>query len=145
MDPIELAGFYFKHGYNCAQSVLLAYAETYGLTTGQAAQIAAAFGGGMGRLGRTCGAVSGGLVVLGLARGTVLPEDRAAKDQTYAVARRFQAAFRERFGALDCSDLVGADISTPEGYAQARQDGRFAGCSTFVQGAAALLASVGER
>ncbi len=142
MDHSELAGAFFKQGYNCSQSVLLAFAETYGLSLEQAAQVAAGFGGGMGRLGHTCGAVSGGLMALGLARGIVIPGDKAAKEETYALARRFQARFAERFGALDCKDLLGVDISTPEGQAQARTEGRYTGCAVFVQGAAAILSEM---
>jgi len=142
MDHMERAGAFFKQGYNCSQSVLLAFAETYGLSLEQAAQVAAGFGGGMGRLGRTCGAVSGGLMAIGLARGIVWPADRDAKEQSYALARRFQALFAERYGALDCNDLLGVDISTPEGHARAQQEGRFTGCSVFVQGAAEILAEI---
>lgn len=142
MDHSEQAGAFFQQGYNCAQAVLLAFAETYGLSPEQAAQTAAGFGGGMGRLGRTCGAVSGGLMVIGLAQGITAPGDRAAKEAVYALARQFQARFAGRFGSLDCKDLLGADISTPEGYAQARAEGRFALCTVFVQGAAAILTEI---
>lgn len=142
MDYSGQAGAFFKQGYNCAQSVLMAFAETYGLPPEQAAQVAAGFGGGMGGLGRTCGAVSGGLMALGLARGFVIPGDKIAKDETYALARRFQARFTERFGVLDCKILLGADISTPEGLAQARAEGRFAGCTVIVEGATDILAEI---
>ena len=65
----ELARSYFLEGYNCSQSVLLAFHEELGLDKETAARMASPFGGGMGRLREVCGTVSGMLLVLGLLRG----------------------------------------------------------------------------
>ena len=62
----EKAVEYFKEGYNCAQSVYMAYADIFGLDTELAAKIIAPLGGGMGRLREVCGAVSGMFLVAGL-------------------------------------------------------------------------------
>ena len=46
----EKAANNFRDGYNCAQSVLLAFANQVGLKEDEALKLASSFGGGMGRL-----------------------------------------------------------------------------------------------
>ena len=128
-----------KH-YNCAQAVLVTYAEELGLARDQALKVATGFGGGMGRMGGTCGAVTGAYLVLGLKYGMVDPADQAAKNQTYAAVQAFARQFTARFGALDCRVLLGADLSTPEGFARARDQQLFTQrCALFLEAAASLL------
>lgn len=81
--------------YNCCQSVLLPFAQELGISEEQAMAIGAHFGSGM-RHGGTCGALSGGMMVLGLAG---YPEQEAA-----ALIRQM----RERHGATDCATLLKA-------------------------------------
>ena len=69
MDHGEKAVKLFESGYNCAQAVAAAFADVTGLEEKQAARMASAFGGGMGRLREVCGAVTGAAVVLGLRHG----------------------------------------------------------------------------
>lgn len=142
MNPVDRASLFFQQGYSCSQAVLLAFAQTCGIPLEMAARISAGFGGGMGRMARTCGAVSGGTMVLGLRQGTSNPSDKVAKERAYQLTRAFQEEFKNRCGALDCADLLGADISTPEGLAQARAEGCFANCSKFVEESARLVAGM---
>jgi C_GCAxxG_C_C family probable redox protein len=139
MDPIDLATTYHQQGFSCSQSIVLAFAGQFGLERDMAARISAAFGGGMGRAGRTCGAVTGALMVIGLYQGAVSPGNKTSKDQTYTLARQFQQEFQARSGALDCSALLGIDISSPEGYMQARQENRFSPCYGYIEEAARIL------
>ncbi len=60
---------FFEQGYNCAQSVALAFCDETGLAPETAAKLASSFGAGMGRLREVCGAVSGALLVLGAVKG----------------------------------------------------------------------------
>ena len=60
---------YFLEGYNCSQSVFLAFHEELGLDKEMAARLASSFGGGMGRLREVCGAVSGMFLAAGLLQG----------------------------------------------------------------------------
>ena len=55
----------FADGCNCAQSVLMAYADVLGLTQEQAAMVSVGFGGGMGRLRLHCGAFSAAVMLAG--------------------------------------------------------------------------------
>ena len=79
--------------YNCAQATLIPFAEEQGLDHQTMYRLAAQFGSGM-RRGSVCGAVTGGLMALGL---------RGADSHT---AAEFQRLFKERTGALDCAQLL---------------------------------------
>ena len=87
------AGALFDRGYNCAQSVACAFADLTGLPEENLAKMASSFGGGIGRLRETCGAVSGMALVLGMLAGYSDPGDSAAKSAHYA---RVQRAVRGR-------------------------------------------------
>lgn len=110
----------FREGYNCSQATFSAFAETLGLPLDVALQLAAPFGGGIGRQGEVCGAASGALMSIGLRYGSALP-DKAAKERTYALAAEFLRRFEAANGAVRCCDLIGFDTSTPEGQAAARE------------------------
>lgn len=94
MSYAELAKQNFLAGYNCSQSVLLAFESVTGLDAERAARLAAPFGGGMGRMREVCGAVSGALMVLGLVLGYSDPKDTEGKSRHYALVREFAARFK---------------------------------------------------
>ncbi len=142
MDNIERAMLYHDQGYACSQAVLLAFAEELGLDKETAVRISACFGGGMGRTGRTCGAVSGALMVAGLAQASLQADIRVSKETAYVRGRQVLETFQSNFGSLNCCDLVGEDISTPEGLARAREQKLFAGCTRYIQGAVEIVANL---
>lgn len=123
-----------REGFNCAQSVLAAFAAELGLPFDEAMRLAAPFGGGIGRQGEICGAATGALMALGLGRGSAAPGN-PAKDHMYAIAAEFVRRFQERTGALRCRDLLQADISTPAGHAEARARNAFAICPRAIAAA----------
>jgi C_GCAxxG_C_C family probable redox protein len=125
MHPNEKATQLFAEGYSCSQSLLVSRAEQFGLSAENALKVSAAFGGGLGRQGEVCGAVSGALMVIGLAHGQTDPQQKEAKEHTYQLTRRFIAEFTRRTGALHCSDLLGCQIGTPEGLQQAQEQSLF--------------------
>lgn len=91
----------------------------------------------MGRAGETCGALSGALMVLGLQYAGIRPE---YKEQIYAITRDFLAQFQQRNGTTLCRELVGYDISTPEGLHAARENNAFAKiCPLIVEDTAQAL------
>jgi C_GCAxxG_C_C family probable redox protein len=133
----------FKRGFNCAQAVLSASAPCLGLAEETALKLAAPFGGGMGRTGGACGAVSGALMALGLRFGSTSPDDKAAKERTYGIARRFIEEFRARNQGVLCRELLGCDIATPEGVAAARERQLFTTlCPKLVRSAAEILSAM---
>lgn len=105
----ERARNYFLEGYNCAQSVVLAYHEELGLEKELAARMASSFGGGMGRLREVCGAFSGMCLVVGLYRGYSEAKDREGKKEQYALIQRLADEFEKRNGSIVCRELLGLD------------------------------------
>jgi C_GCAxxG_C_C family probable redox protein len=140
LDKSETAAAKMQQGFNCSQSVFTSYSGSLGVPQDLALRIASGFGGGMGRVGTVCGAATGALMVIGLWYGAVDPEDKLAKDQTYAKVQDFLRRFQERYGALDCRDLLGYNISDPDELEKARAAGLFkTRCPALVQGAAQIL------
>ncbi len=142
--PEETARALFAQGFSCSQAVLTAFAERHGLARDAALRLGCAFGGGVGRTGGTCGAVSGALLVLGLAHGRTTIEDVPARERTYALARAFRERFREAHGSEVCRELLGVDIGTPEGHAAAQQAGLYrTRCPEFVASAVRIVDGLG--
>ena len=104
--------------YNCCQATVVPFAESLGLDRESFYKAAAQFGSGM-RRASVCGAVTGGLMALGL-----LGADNAT-------AVEFQRRFREQVGALDCADLLRA--------AKERGEERKAHCDRMVATAVELV------
>ncbi len=140
MSRADTAADLHGRGANCAQSVVCAFASEMGVDAETAMRMATGFGGGMGRLAGTCGAVTGAIMVLGLARGMRKPGDAQAKETAYGLVRDFAARFSAAHGALACRDLLGVDIGTPDGLAKARSEGLFASrCTGYIRGAVDIL------
>jgi len=132
-NPADTAAARLDQGFNCAQSVLAAFAGQLGLDESRALMLASPFGGGVSRRGEVCGAVSGALMVLGLAQGADTP---AGKESAYLLGQDFLQRFEARHGTILCRKLIDCDISTPEGLQQARSRGVFkALCPRFVRNA----------
>ena len=139
MNTTEKALKYYQEGYNCAQSVYTPFAEKQGGDRDTALKTAAGFGGGMGRLGNTCGVVSGAFMALGLKYGSTEagPEIKA---NMYAIIREFAERFLERNESLECRGLLGLDISIPEEFEKAKAEKLTAKlCPKFIQDAAEIL------
>ena len=112
MDIKELAIKYHDSGFNCAQAVLCACAEYTGLDEKTALAVSAGFGGGL-RSGEVCGAISGAVMALGLAKPFTDSSDIAAKDKIAALAKECVAEGKEKFGCVRCSELKGDKSNCP--------------------------------
>lgn len=96
----------FKEGYNCAQSVVLAYADLYPVDVEMLKMLAAPFGAGMGRLREVCGAVSGIFMILGMESPVTKPNDKTTKTATYSAVQRTALTFQDKMGSYICADLL---------------------------------------
>lgn len=110
-DHLKEAVELFKSGFNCSQSVLAAFCEEYGFPVETAFKIAAPFGGGIGGSGKTCGALTGGLMVIGLKYGPASESDLDAKNLTREKTRMLVENFNRVHRSCDCNDLLGFDRS----------------------------------
>jgi len=119
MDNKDRALSFFREGYNCAQAVALTF-------TGQdsdTAKAAAGFGGGMGRMQKTCGALTGAYILFGRRHGTAGLPSEEEKKKVYDLIRKLNMKFVERNGTDLCSDLLGEDINTPDGKSAIKSKG----------------------
>lgn len=74
-------------------------------------RVASGFGGGIGKQGEVCGALTGGVMVIGLLKGRQAAQDSDAKQATYVLAAEFVRKFQDENGALNCRDLLQLDIA----------------------------------
>jgi len=130
-----------RERYSCSQSVFSALAERWNVDPTVSLRIAAGFGGGLARSARTCGCVTGAIMAIGLAQCGISPEEnRSEREKTYEASRRLMRAFQERNGSTLCLELLGCDISTAEGLAEARQKGLFQSrCTKLVRDAVEIV------
>jgi C_GCAxxG_C_C family probable redox protein len=140
MHP-DMAEAKFMEGYNCSQSVLFSFCDELGLDADTALKLSCGFGGGMGRQGEICGAVSGGIMVLGLTFGRGVKDDRAVTDLTYSKVREFMKRFRAKHGSCHCRELLSdCDLTTPDGQAYYKDNECFnLICRPCVRNAAAII------
>ncbi len=138
----QLAKQNFEAGNNCAQSVLLAFCEETGLTRDQAALLASAFGGGMGRMREVCGAVSAMFMIEGLVNGYSDPKAKEEKVAVYARVRMLADRFREKNHSIICRELLIDTDTTPGGEPETRTKEYYERrpCGCYVEDAAKLIA-----
>ena len=137
-NPIQTAQDRFAQGFSCSQSVFSAYASQLGIDDETALKLASPLGGGVAHQGNVCGAVTGALMTIGLARGGATIDK---KDETYRIAEEFVKRFQERHGTILCRELISHDISTPGGLENAREQNVFKTiCPGLVRDAAELVA-----
>ena len=96
----EQAKAYFLDGYNCSQSVFMAYADLFDLDVELASKLASSFGGGMGRLREVCGTCTGMFMVAGLLRGYSDTNDKEAKDNHYKLIQELANEFKSVFSSV---------------------------------------------
>ncbi|WP_303927249.1 C-GCAxxG-C-C family protein [Desulfovibrio piger] len=139
MDHQEIAR-QFAACIACSQQICRHFAPRLGIDDSLALRMAAAFGSGMGHAG-TCGCFTGAMLVLGLRFG---PHESATAcactERLAGEIRRFEGLFRQAHGSLLCRDILGIDISSPEGLARACAQGLFSSvCAPLVARTCALL------
>lgn len=115
-DRVEKAVGYFREGYNCSQSVFLAFADLYGVEKNLGLRMASSFGGGIGRMRETCGAASGMFMLAGLQEGYTNPSDKAQKNENYRLVQQLAAEFREINGSIKCGDLLAGNLEKKMTY-----------------------------
>ena len=118
MTRREAAMANFMKGYNCSQSVALAFSDMLNIDEATLSKISCSFGGGMGRLREVCGSVSGMFMVVGLLYGYDGPETGQVKADHYARIQELAKRFEEKHGSIVCRELLGLsvrhDVPVPE-------------------------------
>ncbi len=119
----EIAVEKFLDGYNCAQSVFYSFCDDLKFEKNTALKLACGFGAGMGRKQEVCGAVTGGIMVIGAKYGRGEKEDRSATDLTYKKTRELMDRFAAKYGTFICRRLLnGCELTTEEGQKQFKEN-----------------------
>ena len=141
VERAERAKALFNEGYNCAQSVALAYADITPLDEQMVATITASFGGGLGRLREVCGAVSGMAFVASFISPCPTAVDATAKKQNYALVQEFAEKFRQQNGNIVCRSLLGLDRpkDDPTPSARTAEYYKKRPCAEYVYDAALII------
>jgi C_GCAxxG_C_C family probable redox protein len=140
MDKTQKAADYFSKGFNCSQAIFTAFNEDKEINKETALKMSCGFGAGCGRLGLTCGAVSGAFMVIGMKYGKFREDDNASKEKTYAKVREFSQRFIDRNKSINCTELLGCNLGTSEGMEKAHKEGLIAKiCPKLVHEAAEIL------
>ena len=113
MDHGMKAAELFLGGYNCAQSVAVAFCDVTGLDEKFTARMVSSFGGGMGRIREVCGAVSGMFFVLSYLYGYDTPGDDDRKKELYTQVQELAAGFRAECGSIVCREILKNPPSDP--------------------------------
>ena len=100
----------FLQGYNCCQAVVGAFADLYGFDPETAMKMAEGFGGGLGRMRLTCGAVNGMAMVAGMKMSHGQAGDLQRRGDIYAVVRQMVGEFKEQNGTIICAELLGLSM-----------------------------------
>lgn len=144
MSRSEQALSQFVKGYNCAQSVVFSFCDDLSLGREGALKLASGFGAGMARNGQVCGAVTGGIIVLGTKYGRGEYDDKSATETTYLKVRALMDRFAARQGAVLCNALLhGCDLTTEEGQARFKENDLLnRTCKPCVQSAVEILEGI---
>ncbi len=142
-NKIELAIQRFTNGYSCAQAVFSTYSEDFDLSFDVACKLSSALGGGIGRQAYTCGALNSAALIIGLKFGSSVPGDKESKEKVYSLVRKLFYRFEQIHGSTQCRELLKCNISTPEGFLQAKQLSLFkTKCPEFVRSASTILEDI---
>jgi C_GCAxxG_C_C family probable redox protein len=135
----ERAAEHFKRGYNCAQSVLLTMLEHWHVKNELVPKIATGFGGGIGRCGSVCGALTGGVMAISIRCGTNEPLMKE-RLKAYETVQKFYEQFESQNGSVLCKELIGFDLSVPKQRDKAAKANVFdEKCTVFVKNAVKIL------
>lgn len=143
-DPARLAEATIAHflpeGRTCCESILMAGCQALGIESELVPDIALGLAGGIGLQGRTCGAVTGAALVLGIALGPLEPEHPKRLLRVCEAVQALSKEFEERFGTLECRKLCGLDLTTPEGRKTLKERVKAQTCRQYMEACARMLA-----
>lgn len=101
---------YFGQGYNCAQSVFAAYTDRTNVSESQSLKIASAFGGGIADTQKTCGAISGALMVLGSSLYNI-DNPVISKDIVKQYSQTLLNLIEEKYSTSNCAEITNINFS----------------------------------
>jgi C_GCAxxG_C_C family probable redox protein len=142
-DIVNLAKSFAEKGWLCSESVLLAISEWLGIRNELIPRIASGFGAGIGGRGSVCGAISGGVMALGLKFGRADPKQ---ENRAYTFSSELLTRFEKEFGHVTCRELTGCDFTTEAGRIRYADEKMWATkCGQYIAGATAIVFEIISR
>lgn len=108
-----------NEGLNCSQAILTAFGEPLGMDPDTAKMLGRPWGGGMGHLAETCGYLTGAVLVLALAYDQ--KDENRSRQEVFEAVRQLFERFSQKRGTTRCKELLGADLSTEEGFKKIKE------------------------
>jgi C_GCAxxG_C_C family probable redox protein len=130
----------FKSGYFCAESVLLAIAESQGVQSDLIPRIATGFCSGISRTGGICGAVSGAIMGINLVAGRNSPAESI--EFSYTLTQKLISRFEKQYGSINCRQLIGCDLATESGQRYFIENNLMESCLQYAEEATRLAISL---
>lgn len=135
----EMIANSFINGVDCSQIIMGEWADRLGMSKEDALKVASTFGAGLG-IGETCGAIIGGMLVLGMKYGNTGENQQEQKDILNAKRAEFLEKFKKAHTHRSCRELLGYDFSKPEDVPKIFESGiLFEACPRFVRTALDIL------
>ena len=130
----------FRSGFFCAESVLLAIAESQGIQSALIPRIATGFCSGVSRTGGLCGAVSGAIMGINLVAGRNSPAE--SLEVSYALTQKLISRFERQYGSVNCRQLIGCDLATEAGQRYFMENHLMESCLQYAEGATSMAVSL---
>jgi C_GCAxxG_C_C family probable redox protein len=130
----------FQSGFFCAESVLLAIAESHGIYSDLIPRIATGFCSGISRSGGMCGAVSGAIMGIGLVAGRNFPAE--SLEPAYTLVQKLIRTFEEQYGSVNCRQLIGFDLDTEAGQRYFMENHLMESCLQYAEDATRMAVSL---
>jgi C_GCAxxG_C_C family probable redox protein len=130
----------FRSGFFCAESVLLAIAESQGIQSDLIPRIATGFCSGISRTCGMCGAVSGAMMGINLVAGRNSPVESI--ELSYALNQKLISRFERQYGSINCRQLIGCDLATEAGQRYFMENHLMETCLQYAEGATSMAVSL---
>ena len=144
-ERVSQAIQHFKSGYNCSQSVFMAYSDLFDLDQELAKMISVSFGGGMGRMREVCGTVSGMALLAGFKYPVPDTSNQEARKKNYAMVQKMAGLFKEKNGSIVCRELLApadAASTNPSPKARTKEYYKKRPCVALVEDAARIAGNM---
>ena len=115
-------------------------AESKNIETDWIPKIATGFCGGVSHTCGACGAVSGGIMAVGLFTGRSHPKESAA--DAYKAVQKMIGRFKDKFGSTNCKELTGCDLGTKAGQEKFVSEGVRDKCKHYTEEATKIAITV---
>jgi C_GCAxxG_C_C family probable redox protein len=117
----------------------LSFKEYLGIQDSLLPRLATGFGGGIGRKGSLCGALTGSVMAIGMKMGRTDPKDRETLFKVYEKCQQFWGQFEKELGSTECYALIGYHLDIPEERQQWLDSGGMKKCAAIVGKTAQML------